>query len=167
MPVRDMPWTDRFDAAVLYDTLHHFDDEVETLRVIQRTLVPGRPRSTSRKACGRRPGSEAEQTLIAEMEQYGTLESPFDPEYLVEVLEQAGFEDVTRFARIDELFEIGRSARRSQQLEPAAALPRPEHDRRREAARPGGEDGGLPRRGSTAHGAWEDGGDGELVMWLR
>ena len=32
---------ERFDAAVLYDAMHHFDDEVETLRVIRRTLVPG------------------------------------------------------------------------------------------------------------------------------
>ncbi len=41
MPVRDMPWESRFDAAVLYDTMHHFDGEVETLRVILRTLAPG------------------------------------------------------------------------------------------------------------------------------
>jgi hypothetical protein len=41
------------------------------------------------------------------MKEYGTLESPFDPEYLVEVLEAAGFEDVTRYARVDELFELG------------------------------------------------------------
>src|SRR5438128_7133758 len=42
MPVRDMPWHDRFDAAVLYDTMHHFDDELATLQVIRRALVPGR-----------------------------------------------------------------------------------------------------------------------------
>jgi SAM-dependent methyltransferase len=105
-PVREIPWSNRFDAAVLYDALHHLDDELETLRVIQRALVPGgwiyieegvRPP----------PGSEAERTLLAEMEEYGTLESPFDPDYLVDVLEQAGFEAVARYARVDELFEIG------------------------------------------------------------
>ena len=26
MPVREMPWTGRFDAAILYDTMHHFDN---------------------------------------------------------------------------------------------------------------------------------------------
>ena len=36
-----MPWSSRFDAAILYDTMHHFDNEVETLKVIRRTLVPG------------------------------------------------------------------------------------------------------------------------------
>jgi SAM-dependent methyltransferase len=106
MPVRELPWSDRFDAAVLYDTLHHFDDEVETLRVINRTLVPG-GRIYIEEGVRPPPGSEAERTLLAEMEEYGTLESPFDPEYLVEVLEAAEFEDVTRFARFDELLEIG------------------------------------------------------------
>ena len=36
-----MPWSSRFDAAILYDTMHHFDNEVETLKVIRRALVPG------------------------------------------------------------------------------------------------------------------------------
>ena len=40
------------------------------------------------------------------MEQYGTLESPFDPEYLVSVLEKAGFEGVTRYAAVDELLDV-------------------------------------------------------------
>lgn len=106
MPVRELPWVDRFDAAVLYDTLHHFDDEVETLRVVNRALVPG-GRIYIEEGVRPPPGSEAEQRLIAEMEEFGTLESPFDPEYLAEVMEQAGFETVTRFARFDELLEIG------------------------------------------------------------
>jgi SAM-dependent methyltransferase len=107
MPVRDLPWTDRFDAAVMYDTLHHFDDELETLRVIRRALVPG-GRIYIEEGVRPPAGSDAERTLIQEMERYGTLESPFDPAYLTEVLEEAGFEGVTRFARVDELFEIGR-----------------------------------------------------------
>jgi len=41
MPVRELPWSNRFDAAILYDTMHHFDDELATLEVIRRTLVPG------------------------------------------------------------------------------------------------------------------------------
>ena len=111
MPVRDLPWTDRFDAAVLYDTLHHFDDEVETLRVILRSLVPG-GLVYIEEGVRPPPGSEAERTLTQEMRRYGTLESPFDPEYLVDVLERAGFENVIRYARIDELLDVdaGRQA---------------------------------------------------------
>ena len=40
------------------------------------------------------------------MEQYGTLESPFDPDYLVEVVGQAGFTQVTRFAAVDDLLDV-------------------------------------------------------------
>src|SRR5438034_4619718 len=81
MPVREMPWIDRFDAAVLYDTMHHFDDELETLRVILRNLVPGGTiyiREGARPA----PGSDSEQALLDEMRAWSTLESPFDPRYL-------------------------------------------------------------------------------------
>jgi SAM-dependent methyltransferase len=106
MPVRDLPWHDRFDAAVLYDTMHHFDDELATLKVIQRALVPG-GRIYIREGARPAPGSEGEQQLIREMEQYGTLESPFDPDYLERVVRDAGFSDVRRFVEIDELLDIG------------------------------------------------------------
>jgi SAM-dependent methyltransferase len=105
MPVRDLPWVERFDAAILYDTMHHFDEEVETLRTIQRSLVPG-GRIYIREGARPRPGSEAEQNLIAEMEQHRTLESPFDPSYLVDVVRQAGFERVQRLIEVDELVDV-------------------------------------------------------------
>jgi SAM-dependent methyltransferase len=106
MPVREMPWTDRFDAAILYDTMHHFDDELETLRVIHRTLVPGGTiyiREGARPA----PGSESEQALIEEMRRHETLESPFDPRYLLEVVHNAGFHDARRLLELDELVDVG------------------------------------------------------------
>jgi SAM-dependent methyltransferase len=105
MPVQEMPWTDRFDAAILYDTMHHFDDELETLKVIQRTLVPG---GTIYIREGARPaqGSESEQALIEEMRVRQTLESPFDPRYLLEVVREAGFENVRRLLEVDELVSV-------------------------------------------------------------
>jgi SAM-dependent methyltransferase len=105
MPVREMPWTSRFDAAVLYDTMHHFDDELETLRVIIRSLVPG---GTIYIREGARPaeGSEGEHALIEEMRARRTLESPFDPRYLLEVVREAGFEDVRRLIEVDELVRV-------------------------------------------------------------
>jgi SAM-dependent methyltransferase len=105
MPVLEMPWRQRFDAAVLYDAMHHFDDERETLRVIRRTLVPG-GRIFIHEGIRPEPGSEGEQFLIAEMEKHGTLESPFDPDYLVAVLDEAGFSDITRFAAVDDLLDV-------------------------------------------------------------
>jgi SAM-dependent methyltransferase len=106
MPVREMPWRNRFDAAVLYDSLHHFDDELETLRVIRQALVPG-GRIYIRDAVRPLPGSEGERGLREEMRRHGTLESPLGSRYLVSVLREAGFEQVTRYAEIDELVDLG------------------------------------------------------------
>ena len=105
MPVRKIPWRARFDAAVLYDAMHHFDEEVETLRVIRDALVPG-GRIFVHEGVQPKPGSEGERQLIAEMERFGTLEAPFDPEYLVAVVEEAGFADVTRYVPIDDLVDV-------------------------------------------------------------
>jgi SAM-dependent methyltransferase len=116
MPVLEMPWRRRFDAAVLYDAMHHFDDEVETLRVIRRTLVPG-GRIFIHEGVRPVEGSEGERELIEEMEKHGTLESPFDPEFLVAVLEEAGFADVTRYAAVDDLLDISYARAELQRIE--------------------------------------------------
>jgi SAM-dependent methyltransferase len=102
MEVVDIPWSDRFDAAVMFDTMHHFDDELETLRVVLRSLVPG-GRLYIREGARPAPGSEAEQNLIQEMRDHGTLESPFEPRYLVDVVRAAGFDDVKLLLEVDEL----------------------------------------------------------------
>jgi SAM-dependent methyltransferase len=111
MPVRELPWSNRFDAAILYDTMHHFDNEVETLEGIRRTLVPGGQLFIHE---GVRPpkGSAGERNLIEEMERFGTLESPFDPEYLADVVKQAGFVQVRRFAEVDELVDLSETGSR-------------------------------------------------------
>jgi SAM-dependent methyltransferase len=111
MPVRQMPWSSRFDAAILYDTMHHFDDEFETLAVIRRTLVPG-GQLFIHEGVLPPPGSEGEHNLVAEMERYGTLESPFDPDYLEEVVRRGGFSDVRRLREVDELVDLSRPKRR-------------------------------------------------------
>jgi SAM-dependent methyltransferase len=115
LPVREMPWTSRFDGAVLYDTMHHFDDELATLAVIRRTLVPGGQIYIHE---GIRPpaGSEAERNLVEEMKRFGTLESPFDPDYLVEVVEGAGFTNVRRLAEVDELVDLAPPALRRDRI---------------------------------------------------
>jgi SAM-dependent methyltransferase len=105
LPVREMPWSSRFDAAILYDTMHHFDNEVETLKVIRRTLVPGGQLFIHEGVLPAK-GSAGEHSLIEEMQRYGTLESPFDPAYLEEVVVRAGFVDVRRLAEVDELTDL-------------------------------------------------------------
>jgi SAM-dependent methyltransferase len=115
MPVLEMPWTDRFDAAVLYDTMHHFDNELETLEVIRRTVVPG-GQLYIHEGVRPPPGSEGERNLLQEMERFGTLESPFDPEYLVSVVERAGFVNVRRLVEVDELVDVAEPERRRNRL---------------------------------------------------
>jgi SAM-dependent methyltransferase len=105
MHVREMPWRSRFDAAILYDTMHHFDDELETLRVIRSTLVPG-GLLYLHEGARPEPGSEGETTLIEEMREWGTLESPFDPDYLAAVVEEAGFIEVQRLLEVDQLIDL-------------------------------------------------------------
>ena len=105
LPVRELPWSSRFDAAILYDTMHHFDNEVETLEVIRRALVPGGQLFIHEGVLPPK-GSPGEQTLIEEMKRYGTLESPFEPEYLEEAVVRAGFVQVRRFAEADELVDL-------------------------------------------------------------
>ncbi|MGH3079762.1 MAG: class I SAM-dependent methyltransferase [Gaiellaceae bacterium] len=122
MPVLKLPWTARFDAAVLYDAMHHFDDELETLRVIRRSLVPG-GRIFIHEGVRPSPGSEGERELIAEMEEYGTLESPFDADYLVAVLREAGFTAVRRFAAVDELLDVSEAAHELRRIEERLVSP--------------------------------------------
>jgi SAM-dependent methyltransferase len=110
MPVGELPWEGRFDAAILYDTLHHFDDELETLRTIRRALVPG-GRIYVREGVIPDPESEGERDLIAEMRRFGTLESPFDPRYLEQIVKEAGFVQVRRFLELDALLDLSDATR--------------------------------------------------------
>jgi SAM-dependent methyltransferase len=105
MHVREMPWRSRFDAAILYDTMHHFDDELETLRVIRSTLAPGGLLYLEEGARPE-PGSAGEEMLIEEMKAFGTLESPFDPDYLAGVVEEAGFVQIQQLLVVDELIDL-------------------------------------------------------------
>jgi SAM-dependent methyltransferase len=179
MPVLEMPWRDRFDAAVLYDTMHHFDNELETLEVIRQTLVPG-GQLYIHEGVKPPPGSEGERHLREEMERFGTLESPFDPEYLVSVVEQAGFVGVRRLVEVDELVDLAEPERRRDRI-----LERLVPDRLRARAlgqaalRPefnivhafnpipaGAEAGGEFEARFEADEAWEPAGD-ELSLRLR
>ena len=138
MHVREMPWRSRFDAAILYDTMHHFDDEVETLRVIRSTLVPGGLLYLDEGARPE-PGSEGEKTLIGEMEQWGTLESPFDPDYLAAVVAEAGFVQIQQLLVVDELIDLGDPGEALDRLAKQARRPHTNTLVAQNPAEPGGE----------------------------
>jgi SAM-dependent methyltransferase len=158
MPVLELPWEARFDAAVLYDAMHHLDDEVETLKVIRRTLVPG-GRIFIHEGVRPEPGSEGEQILIDEMKEYGTLESPFDAEYLVAVVAEAGFTNVTRFAAVDELLDVSAADEELRRVE--ARLKYPPMNTVL-AANPTTVEHAFAAR--VEPGAWERAADGRLTL---
>ena len=105
-PVQRLDMENYFDAAILFDAMHHFDDEATTLDAIARCLVPG-GRIYIHEGERPAPGSPGERELIEEMERYGTLEAPFDGDYLVQAVERAGFVGIRRLAEIDRLVKSG------------------------------------------------------------
>ena len=161
MPVLELPWRERFEGAILYDAMHHFHDEVETLRVVRRTLVQG-GRIFIHEGIRPEPGSEGEQDLIAEMEEYGTLESPFDPDYLVAVVEKAGFTDVRRFAAIDDLLDVSQREEELERVRARLGNPPMNTVLAVNPVKPRGPHEAF-RAGLRAHGAWRAAGDGRSL----
>ena len=81
MPVRELPWETASTPPSSTTRCTTSTTRWRPCGSSCRTLAPA-VGSTSARACGPCPGSTDERHLVAEMEQYGTLESPFDPEYL-------------------------------------------------------------------------------------
>ena len=94
---------EKFDAIICYDSLHHFEDEAAVMRNIAQMLPVGGMLFILE---GDRPsaGSEGEHELFDVMNRYGTLESPFNYEYLRKILDDNGFAVVGDYASINGLF---------------------------------------------------------------
>lgn len=100
----------RFDAVVLYDCLHHFVDAASALENIRSMLSP-LGLLVIKEGEMPTPGSEAERELLAESHTFNTLEAPFRPEALQELLAGAGFRDVRRMLPAASLVPAGESMR--------------------------------------------------------
>lgn len=98
------PLEEQFDAAVCYDSMHHLDNAAGALRHIARMIRPGGLLFILE---GNRPppGSTGEQELAEVMRNYGTLESPFDPGYLHQLLNEAGLAVVGDYISVNGLFD--------------------------------------------------------------
>ena len=95
---------EQFDAAVCYDAMHHFDDERAAVRNFASMLRPGAMLFILE---GNRPprASAGEAELIEVMERFGTLESPFDAGYLIELLQENGFAVVGDYVSVNALID--------------------------------------------------------------
>ena len=94
---------EQFDAIVCYGTLHHTVNEKNALLNMRKMLYE----------CGQlyirdpampQKGSDAEKFYLEETEKYGTFESPLSLEYLLELLKDLGFVDITSYVEINCVF---------------------------------------------------------------
>jgi glycosyltransferase involved in cell wall biosynthesis/SAM-dependent methyltransferase len=94
----------KFDAIVCYDSLHHFENERAVMRNLGAMLDVGGILFILE---GERPppGSPSEEELRAVMREFQTLESPFDHDYLKQLLAENGFAVVGDYISLNGLFE--------------------------------------------------------------
>jgi 2-polyprenyl-3-methyl-5-hydroxy-6-metoxy-1,4-benzoquinol methylase len=95
---------EKFDGIVCYDAMHHFVDEKSAIRNIAEMLRLGGVLFILE---GNRPaaGSAGEAELADVMRTYGTLESPFDPAYLRQLLDQSGLAVIGDYVSVNGLFD--------------------------------------------------------------
>jgi 2-polyprenyl-3-methyl-5-hydroxy-6-metoxy-1,4-benzoquinol methylase/glycosyltransferase involved in cell wall biosynthesis len=98
------PLAETFDAVLCYDSLHHFEDEHAVMRHLAAMLPVGGVLFILE---GERPpvGSATEAELAGVMNEYGTLESPFDYGHLRQILDEHGLAVIGDYASINGLFE--------------------------------------------------------------
>lgn len=96
----------QFDAAVVYDALHHFEDERSVLRNIYAHLKPG-ARLFMKEPQAHHP--EAPETR-AEVAEFGVLERGFTRELLCESLTGAGFLPPVAIRQVDMMLDENRLA---------------------------------------------------------
>jgi SAM-dependent methyltransferase len=92
-----------FDAIICYDSLHHFQDEKAVIQNVAKMMNVGGALFILE---GDRPpaGSSSEEELHQVMNEFGTLESPFDYEYLRQLLEENGFAITGDYVSVNGLF---------------------------------------------------------------
>jgi 2-polyprenyl-3-methyl-5-hydroxy-6-metoxy-1,4-benzoquinol methylase/glycosyltransferase involved in cell wall biosynthesis len=95
---------EKFDAIICYDSLHHFEDEHAVITNIAAMLDVGGVLFILE---GERPsaGSASEEELRSVMNQFRTLESPFNYGYLRQLLEENGFAVLGDYVSVNGLFD--------------------------------------------------------------
>jgi 2-polyprenyl-3-methyl-5-hydroxy-6-metoxy-1,4-benzoquinol methylase len=102
--VENGPLPEVFDAAVCYDAMHHFNDETAAVRHCAAMLKSGGLLFVLE---GNRPppNSAGETELFEVIKRFGTLESPFDPGYLKQLLNESGLAVVGDYVSINTLID--------------------------------------------------------------
>ncbi|HSB29487.1 MAG TPA: methyltransferase domain-containing protein, partial [Pyrinomonadaceae bacterium] len=98
------PLAETFDAVICYDSLHHFEDDRAVIRNLAAMLEVGGVLFILE---GQRPAADSpgEAELRSVMNEFRTLESPFDYDYLRSLLDENGFAVIGDYISINGLFE--------------------------------------------------------------
>lgn len=93
------PIASNFDVAVIYDSLHHAENEFLVVTNIFAALAPGGMLITVE------PGAGHSQTAdsIEVMRKYGTTEKDMPFSLQIELMQRAGFRSVQQYARLSQL----------------------------------------------------------------
>jgi SAM-dependent methyltransferase len=94
----------RCDAVLFHESLHHIIDEHQGLAQCYRILKPGGILGVCGEGAWHPDKRALQEFLEAEMARFGTLENPYTAEYLVFLLREHGFTQVTRYHGINGLF---------------------------------------------------------------
>lgn len=97
------------DGLLFFESLHHLADERRAAAQAFRMLKPG-GRLVIVGESNWTPGDDQEPAAMwrAEMDRFGTLESPFTHQYLRHVLDEAGFVDITRHHGVNGFIPVER-----------------------------------------------------------
>jgi SAM-dependent methyltransferase len=98
------PLDETFDAIICYDAMHHFLDEYAVVRNFAAMLPVGGLLFILE---GRRPppASTGETELIAAMNEHRVLESPFEPAYLRQLLDEVGFAVIGDYVSVNDFID--------------------------------------------------------------
>lgn len=96
----DLP-SDHFDGVLFFESLHHVIDERACFANVLRMLRPGGVVGVANDTNWIPGQKNLEATLEEEMDTYGTLENPFNREYLGYLLKEHGFEDAIFYHQIN------------------------------------------------------------------
>ena len=96
---------------VFYEAWHHVIDEAKAARNVFGLLAPGGQMAVLGESRWN-PGDHAlEAELDAEMERYGTLESPFARDYLAHLLRETGFTEIQFLHSVNGFFPADQGQR--------------------------------------------------------
>ena len=98
----DMNFTDEFDAAIFYDSLHHSMDENKTLSSVYKALKPGGICITIEPGIGHAE-SHGSQNAI---NQFGVTEKDMPPRLIINVGKDVGFTEFKIYSRYTNPVEI-------------------------------------------------------------